>query len=49
MLSPAAGFYGTKGMGEDEVRIAYVLNVHDLEKAIEILRRALVEYNGKRS
>lgn len=45
MLAPAAGFYGTKGRGKDEVRIAYVLNCNDLEKAIEILRRALVEYN----
>jgi len=46
MLAPAAGFYGTKGRGKNEVRIAYVLNVGDLEKAIEILRRALVEYKG---
>ncbi len=45
MIAPAAGFYGTKGRGKDEVRIAYVLNVEDLKKAIEILRRALVEYN----
>jgi aspartate aminotransferase len=45
MVAPAAGFYGTKGMGKNEVRIAYVLNVYDLKKAIEILRRALVEYN----
>lgn len=44
MIAPAAGFYGTKGRGKNEVRIAYVLNTHDLEKAIEILRRALVEY-----
>lgn len=44
MIAPAAGFYGTKGMGKNEVRIAYVLNCNDLEKAIEILRRALVEY-----
>lgn len=47
MVAPAAGFYGTKGMGKNEVRIAYVLNCKDLEKAIEILRRALVEYNSK--
>jgi len=47
MVAPAAGFYGTKGMGKNEVRIAYVLNCNDLEKAIEILRRALVEYNRK--
>ena len=44
MVAPAAGFYGTPEMGKDEVRIAYVLNCNDLEKAIEILRRALVEY-----
>lgn len=44
MVAPAAGFYGTRGRGKDEVRIAYVLNVQDLGKAIEILRRALVEY-----
>ncbi len=44
MIAPAAGFYGTKGRGKNEVRIAYVLNTRDLEKAIEILRRALVEY-----
>ena len=47
MVAPAAGFYGTKGMGKNEVRIAYVLNCKDLEKAIEILRLALVEYNRK--
>lgn len=47
MVAPAAGFYGTKGKGKNEVRIAYVLNCKDLEKAIEILRRALVEYNRK--
>ena len=44
MVAPAAGFYGTPEMGKDEVRIAYVLNCNDLEKAIEILIRALVEY-----
>lgn len=44
MVAPAAGFYGTPGMGKNEVRIAYVLNVQDLEKAIEIIALALVEY-----
>lgn len=47
MLSPAAGFYHNPELGKNQVRIAYVLNTHDLEKAIEILRRALVEYNRK--
>ena len=46
MIAPAAGFYATPGLGGNEVRIAYVLNVRDLTKAIEILKRALVEYKG---
>lgn len=46
MVAPAAGFYATQGLGQDEVRIAYVLNTKDLAKAIEILRQALVEYKG---
>ncbi|KKP87243.1 MAG: Aspartate aminotransferase [Candidatus Roizmanbacteria bacterium GW2011_GWA2_35_8] len=44
MMAPAAGFYGTPGLGKDEVRIAYILNSDDLRKAIEILERALIEY-----
>lgn len=46
MIAPAAGFYATPGLGLNEVRIAYVLNIPNLRKAIEILRRALVEYKG---
>lgn len=44
MLAPAPGFYATPGSGKNEVRIAYVLNVRDLERSIEILRKALSEY-----
>jgi len=44
MLAPAAGFYATPGLGKNEVRIAYVINTHDLERSIEILAKALVEY-----
>ncbi|PIZ68968.1 aspartate aminotransferase [Candidatus Roizmanbacteria bacterium CG_4_10_14_0_2_um_filter_36_35] len=44
MFAPAAGFYATPGLGKNEVRIAYVLNIHDLKRSIEILQRALVEY-----
>jgi len=46
MLAPAGGFYGTKGLGKKEVRLAYVLNVEDLEKAMDCLAQALVEYPG---
>jgi aspartate aminotransferase len=27
MLAPATGFYGTSGLGKNEVRLAYVLNL----------------------
>jgi aspartate aminotransferase len=46
MLAPAGGFYGTKGLGKQEVRLAYVLNTEDLEKAMDCLEKALTEYPG---
>lgn len=48
MLAPASGFYGTPGLGKDEVRLAYVLNVHDLNKAMDCLEQALKEYPGRK-
>ena len=47
MLAPAAGFYATKGLGEKEVRIAYVLNEESLINAIECLKQALSVYPEK--
>lgn len=47
MIAPAAGFYATKGLGKNEVRIAYVLNVKDLTRSIELLQKALKMYNLK--
>jgi aspartate aminotransferase len=44
MIAPAAGFYDSP-LGRDEVRIAYVLNEHDLRAAIEVLRVALERYS----
>ncbi len=46
-LAPMSGFYTTPDIGEDEVRIAYVLDKEDLAKSIEILEMALIEYNKK--
>jgi len=46
MLAPASGFYSTPGLGEKEVRVAYVLEKESLKKAIEILRQAIQEYPG---
>jgi aspartate aminotransferase len=46
MLAPAGGFYGTRGLGRQEVRLAYVLNTIDLENAMDCLEKALEEYPG---
>lgn len=45
MLAPASGFYLSKNMGENQVRIAYVLNTKDLKKSVMILKRGLEIYN----
>lgn len=45
MVAPAQGFYSTPEIGKKQVRLAYVLNVQELEKAIEILCEALKVYN----
>lgn len=47
MLAPATGFYGTRGLGMNEVRLAYVLNVDDLNAAMDCLEAALKEYPGR--
>lgn len=44
MLAPASGFYGTEGLGKNEVRLAYVLNKTDLNKAMDCLEEALKQY-----
>jgi aspartate aminotransferase len=48
MVAPAPGFYATEGLGNDEVRIAYVLKEEDLKTSIEILGHALVAYRQAR-
>ena len=44
MLTPAASFYKTPGVGRNHVRIAYVLEVPQLEKALHIFAEGLKEY-----
>lgn len=44
MIAPAAGFYSTKGMGNNQVRIAYVLEKNSLIKAVNILKLGLKKY-----
>lgn len=47
MLAPATGFYGTAGLGKQEVRLAYVLNLTALDHAMDCLEEALKVYPGK--
>ncbi len=47
MVAPANGFYSTPGLGKDEIRIAYVLNVNDIRKAMLILAEGLKAYPGR--
>lgn len=44
MMAPASGFYATPGSGKNEVRLAYVLNIEDIEKAVAVLKEALKVY-----
>ncbi len=45
MLAPASGFYSTPGLGKKQVRLAYVLNVESLNKAMDCLELALQQYS----
>lgn len=47
MLAPGTGFYATPGLGKNEVRLAYVLNLEDLNKAMDCLEEALLKYPGR--
>jgi len=47
MLAPATGFYGTEGLGKNEVRLAYVLNLDAINAAMDCLEKALEEYPGR--
>jgi aspartate aminotransferase len=46
MFAPAAGFYGTEGVGLDEIRIAYVLNTESLQRAMSIFKEGLEAYKS---
>lgn len=46
MVAPAAGFYATKGLGKNQIRIAYVLDKNTLKRAVAILKSALQSYKN---
>lgn len=45
MMAPGSGFYTTEGLGRQEVRLAYVINREDINKAMDCLQKALEIYN----
>jgi len=48
MVAPAPGFYATRGLGNNEVRIAYVLKKEDLLSAVEVFAAGLAAYRKAR-
>ena len=48
MVAPAAGFYASRGLGRDEVRIAYVLKRDDLVLAVDAFAAGLEAYRKAR-
>ena len=46
MMAPAAGFYGNRMLGRNQVRLAYVLKIDDLKRCIQLLAKALEQYNN---
>jgi aspartate aminotransferase len=46
MLAPAAGFYSSPELGKDQVRLAFVLDSKKLQRAAEILEKALNAYRN---
>jgi len=47
MMAPASGFYSTQGEGQQEARIAYVLNQDALKQAVKCIEEALKVYPGR--
>ena len=45
MFACGEPFYATPGKGKNEVRMAYVLRREDLERAMDVLAKAIEEYN----
>ncbi len=47
MFAPGAPFYETPGKGINEVRIAYVQELHKLERAMELLKLGIERYKNE--
>lgn len=47
MMAPNTGFYATPGLGKQEVRLAYVLEREEIERAVACVRAGLAAYPGR--
>ncbi len=47
MFAPAEGFYATKGLGKNEIRLAYVLKPDHMRRAAELIKLGLAAYIEK--
>jgi aspartate aminotransferase len=47
MVTPAASFYSTPDKGRNHARIAYVLEIDEMKKALRILEEGLKAYPGR--
>jgi Aspartate/tyrosine/aromatic aminotransferase len=47
MMAPAQGFYSTPGIGKNQVRMAYVLEINSLKRALLVLEKALEAYGSR--
>lgn len=48
LITPAENFYATEGLGRDEIRISYSINIESLKKAMHILKEGLKVYPDKK-
>ncbi len=49
MVAPAAGFYATKGLGANQIRLAYVLEEDQLRRGLKVLEEALKAYPARKA
>ena len=47
MMAPGGSMYATPGKGKNEVRMAYVIESHKIERAMDILKKAIEVYNNR--
>jgi aspartate aminotransferase len=47
MFAPGAGFYSAPGLGKQEIRLAYVINIEQLKYAMKCLEIGLKAYPGR--